>query len=325
MEGDYGTVLGLRNNVDGTDYVLVRNRLLIKEEYYHNLMFQTRQPVILGDISTDPKFVRVSRNHVIRSFLGIPILAGQEVLGFLNLGSQQADFYTESHVRYLQLFVVQAGIAIQNARLYKQAKTIAVLEERNKLARDLHDSVSQTLFAANSIAEALPQLFRVNPEKVAPYIYDLHQLTRGAMAEMRSLLIELRPDALIHTELGVLLAELCDVFTGKTRIEVEKTFAKKLVLPPDIQIAFYRIAQESLNNIAKHAQATQVSLTLNSTDGLTEMRIKDNGRGFDPGNVLANHFGLKIMNERATEIAAQFAIQSQVNQGTEISFRSRAS
>jgi PAS domain S-box-containing protein len=322
IDGEYGTVLGLKSNVEGTQYEIVRNRVLIKDEYYHNLMLQTRQPVCLGDISADPRFVRISRNLVIKAFLGLPILAGQEVIGFLNLGSQHPDFFTETHISYLQIFAIQAGIAIQNARLYKQAQTIAVLEERNKLARDLHDSVSQTLFAANSIAEALPQLFNMHPEKAQNYINDLHQLTRGAMAEMRSLLFELRPEALLQTEMAILLAQLCDVFTGQTQIEVDRKLMKKVLLPPDVQIVFYRVAQESLNNIVKYAHASQVSLTLTYTDTLIEMRIKDNGCGFDPQQVPGNHFGLKIMGERAAGIAAQLVVNSQLNQGTEILLRS---
>src|SRR5262245_53243024 len=116
-------------------------------------MIQTRQPILLTDISTDAKFRRVSDRPAVRSFIGLPIVVGQAVLGIINLGHQQADYFSETHVAYLQLFAVQAGVAIQNARLYKQAVTIAALEERQKLARDLHDSVTQTLFAASSIAE----------------------------------------------------------------------------------------------------------------------------------------------------------------------------
>jgi signal transduction histidine kinase len=220
------------------------------------------------------------------------------------------------------MFAIQAGIAIQNARLFKQAQTIAALEERNKLARDLHDSVTQTLFAANSIAEALPQLIQMNSTKVNGYIQDLHQLTRGAMAEMRSLLVELRPEALIHTELNILLSQLCDVFTGKTQIEVERQLTKKMMLPAERQVVFYRVAQEALNNIAKHAEASQVKINLSRTEEAIELRVCDNGRGFDAKQVSAEHFGLKIMHERATEIGANLDIHSKPGHGTEIILRS---
>src|SRR5262249_34864951 len=150
---------------------------------------------------------------------------------------------------------------------------------------DLHDSVTQTLFSANVLAEALPRVWALDPEKGTAYLHDLHQLTRGAMAEMRSLLVELRPESLTRTELGVLLKQLCDVFTGRTQIEVERTINQAAILTADVQIAFYRVAQEALNNIAKHAQAQHVSIDVHYASDLVVMRIKDDGCGFDPEQI----------------------------------------
>ena len=202
--------------------------------------------------------------------------------------------------------------------MYAQAKTIAALEERQRLARELHDSVTQTLFSANTLAEALPRVMQHDPSKVERYLYDLHQLTRGAMSEMRSLLVELRPEALTRTDLGVLLTQLCDVFTGRTQIEVDRNINRQVMLPADMQMVFYRVAQEALNNIAKHAQANHVQLYLYSTSNLIELRIRDDGLGFNPDCVGGNHFGLKIMKERADRIQAEFAIFSHINGGAEI-------
>ena len=154
------------------------------------------------------------------------------------------------------------------------------MEERQRLARELHDSVTQTLFSASIIADALPILVSTNSLKLLPYLDDLRNLTRGALAEMRSLLIELRPEALERTQLGVLLAQLCEVFTGQTQIEVQQTIARDIILRPAMKIIFYRIAQEGLHNIAKHAHAQHVSLILHDVDDIVEMRIKDDGKGF---------------------------------------------
>jgi signal transduction histidine kinase len=324
LDGDDALVLGSRDHIpDDLDYKLVSTRFNYKEDYVGQTMLQTHQPLIIGDINEEPRFKRISTGPVLRAYLGVPIIVGQELIGILSLGTRAADFFTETHAKYLRIFALQAGIAIQNARLYEQAKTIAALEERQKLARDLHDSVTQTLFSANSIAEALPQLVSVNLEKTQSYLHDLHQLTHGAMAQMRSLLVELRPEGLVQMELGILLNQLCDVFTGRTQIIVHKDIKRALFLNPDKQIAFYRIAQESLNNIIKHAQASDVDVVLQSIDNSIEMRIHDNGRGFDPEKVSSSdHFGIKIMKERAEQTHTQLMIHSQKNQGTEVILRS---
>ncbi len=248
-------------------------------------------------------------------------MVGAEVIGFLNLGSQAPYFFSDTHLEYLQIFAMQAGIALQNARLYQHAQKIAVLEERQRLTRELHDSVTQTLFSANSIAEALPMILQKKPEKLTVYLTELRQFTRGAMAEMRGLLVELRPEALIQSEFSVLLGQLCDAFTCKAHVEVNRRINKKFVLPPDIQIAFYRIAQEALNNIAKYAEATQVILSVQYTPEFVEMSIQDHGVGFDPSNIPAGHFGLQIMGERAEEIEATFHVESRIGIGTKIYLR----
>src|SRR5260221_11241050 len=143
---------------------------------------------------------------------------------------------------------------------------IATLEERQRLARELHDSVTQTLFSASTIADSLSRVIDKDIQKAHNYLQDLQHFTHGAMAEMRSLLVELRPEALTQTELGVLLRQLSDVFTGKTQVEVVQKISNKIILPPDAQIVFYRIAQETFNNIAHHSHAEHVSLDLQKGD-----------------------------------------------------------
>jgi signal transduction histidine kinase len=161
------------------------------------------------------------------------------------------------------------------------------------------------------------------PQELHNYLNDLHLLTRGAMAEMRSLLFELRPATLEQTDLSVLLAELCHTFTGKTRIPIDSRLAKKLALPSDVQLAFYRIAQEGLNNAAKYARAQRLTLDLTRLDGVAELRINDDGCGFDPRTITADHLGLKMMHERAESIQAELTIYSQPSVGTEIILRRR--
>ncbi len=202
--------------------------------------------------------------------------------------------------------------------LADSAAAEAVASERTRLARDLHDAVTQTLFSASLIAEVLPDLWDMNQAEARKRLEELRQLTRGALAEMRTLLVELRPNALIDVPLPVLLKQLCESFIGRARLPVQLNVEGNRALPPDVQMAFYRITQEALNNIVKHAQATQVIVTLR-LDSNVRLSIADNGVGFDPASVPADHLGTKIMRERAEAIGAAYSLYSEPGEGAQIS------
>jgi len=192
------------------------------------------------------------------------------------------------------------------------------LEERQRLAQNLHDAVNQSLFSASLIAEVLPRLWERNPEEGRHSLEDLRRLTRGAMAEMRGLLAELRPLVLTDSDLGDLLRQLGDAHTGRTNIPVAVTVVGEGALLAEVQVAFYRLCQEALHNIAKHAEASQVVLTLRYDAGSVALHIRDNGRGFDPAYIPSGHYGLSMMRERAKAIGAMLTVTSQPGQGTEI-------
>jgi signal transduction histidine kinase len=146
----------------------------------------------------------------------------------------------------------------------------------------------------------------------------LRWLTQGALAEMRAMLLELRPAALTEHNLGVLLRQLTDAMMSRTRMPVTTTVVGDCDLPADVQIALYRIAQEALNNITKHARASQAKLSLHCEAGQARLRCSDDGLGFDPDSAAAHHLGLEIMHERALAIGAVLRIESQPGHGTRI-------
>jgi signal transduction histidine kinase/ligand-binding sensor domain-containing protein len=202
--------------------------------------------------------------------------------------------------------------------LARQAAGAAVAAERSRLARELHDAVSQTLFSASLIAEVLPRLWERNQDEGRRRLEEIRQLTRGALAEMRTLLLELRPSALIEAELGDLLRQLAESITGRARVPVrlEVQGEPSCSLPSDLKVAMYRIAQESLNNVAKHAEASQATISLRCEAERVELQISDDGRGFDLENVPVESLGLGIMRERAEAIGAEMTIESEVGRGT---------
>lgn len=204
-----------------------------------------------------------------------------------------------------------------NELLQQKAAQEAVATERTRLARDLHDAVTQTLFSATLIADVLPDIWQMNEKEGRRRLDELRQLTRGALAEMRTLLVELRPNALVEVPLPTLLRQLSEALTGRDRIDIQFSSEGERKLPPDVQVAFYRIAQEALNNVVKHSKAAQAVVVLRLGDQV-RLGITDNGTGFDPASVTADHLGLKIMRERSEAIRANFSLYSEPGEGTQV-------
>ncbi len=201
-------------------------------------------------------------------------------------------------------------------QLAEKAANEAVTADRTRLARDLHDAVTQTLFSASLTAEVLPELWDMDVDEAKKSTEELRQLTRGALAEMRTLLLELRPAALTQTHLSELIKQLCEAFIGRSRLPITLNIEGESALPPEVQIALYRIAQESLNNVFKYARATQVDVHLFLSPATVHFEICDNGVGFDISTSKPTSLGMRIMHERAEAIGADFRINSTVGSGT---------
>ncbi len=203
--------------------------------------------------------------------------------------------------------------------LAEKAAQEAVAGERARLARDLHDAVTQTLFSASLIAEVLPDLWAADEEEGKQSTEELRQLTRGALAEMRTLLLELRPAALTQTRFEDLLKQLSEAVIGRARLPVDLSVEGERSLPPEVQVALYRIAQESLNNVVKYARATQVKIDLILSPAGLHMEITDNGTGFDIHKIKPTSLGMRIMRERAQSIGADFDLATEPGKGTTVS------
>ncbi|MBI5666821.1 MAG: PAS domain-containing protein [Chloroflexi bacterium] len=280
-------------------------------------MQASRQPLIVPNIRTYSRWQGVPHADEIQAYVGVPIVLQDETIGFLNLLSETPDFFNEEDAERLRVFAEPIAIAIQNARLYEQARALAALEERQRLARDLHDAISQTLFSTSLIAQSLPRLWARSPERALSQLEEIERLTRGAQAEMRVLLLELRPDQLLKTTLREQYSQLVKVLQGRKRVKVNLTIEEAVPIPPDIQIALYRITQEALNNIIKHARATEVDIVLSSQNGRVTLTVRDNGQGFDPSQA-ASGLGITSMHERAAKIGADLTVVSQPGSGTTI-------
>lgn len=254
-----------------------------------------------------------------RSLIAIPLQRGDQTLGVLQIASEQPGAYGPDEVTLLQSFAAHASLALANAQEFGSSTLLAMTAERERLSRDLHDSVTQTLFSASLHAEALPVQILRDPELAMTMAEKLSVLNRGALGEMRSLLVEMRPQLLTASDLRTLLGYLCSA--TQTRVRVRATLdisGVPYALPSEVHVAFYRVAQEALNNIVKHAEATEARVLLDyGVDTLT-LRVEDDGRGFTPTAAANGTFGLHSMRERAELIGATLTVDSEPEQGTAI-------
>ena len=291
-------------------------------------LFNGHRPIRIADIWSDDVQAQFLRTLLkdgaavllegMSSWMWVPLAVKGRIIGGVGVAHEKPNYFTR-HQADLALSVAnQAAISMVNAELNKQAQALAVLEERQRLAHNLHDAINQSLFSVGLIAEVLPRLWERDQDEARRSLEDLRRLTRGAMAEMRALLAELRPSTLTDAELGDLLRLLGNSFTGRTNVPAKVTVVGQGLLPADVQVAIYRICQEALNNILKHARASKVEIFLHHAGNAIEVRIRDDGQGFDPEQIPSGHYGLSMMRERAEGVGVRLSITSQPGRGTEL-------
>lgn len=294
-------------------------------------LFEDYQPIRIDDLQSDTPQAKFLRSLLadgadalldgMHSWMWVPMAVKNRIIGCIGVANEEADYFTPHHADLALSVANQAAITMVNAELYEQAQELATLEERQRLAHNLHDAINQSLFSAGLIAEVLPRLWNQDQDLILHSLKDLRRLTRSAQDEMRTLLAELRPKTRTDSNLDDLLRLLGNTLSGRIDVPVVLNVPENVILPSKVQIAFYRVCQEALNNIAKHAKASQVEIHLEQEAEAIELRICDNGQGFDKMEITSGHYGLNMMEERSAAIGAQLTISSQLGLGTELILR----
>jgi signal transduction histidine kinase len=216
-------------------------------------------------------------------------------------------------------FAQHAAVAIENARYYEALHEKAALEERQRLARELHDSVSQALYAiALNGAAASDSLRRQDHRRASRQVRHVRQLARAGLAEMRALIFELRADALAEEGLVAALSKQAAAVEARHELKIRSTLAPEPPLTLIAKEALYRTAQEALHNVVKHAGARRVDLGLEVADGVAVLTVRDDGHGFEPGSAFPGHLGLRSMQERAKAVGGVCSIDSAPRAGTTV-------
>ena len=299
-----------------------------------------REIVLVNDVSLDPRYLPTPGVTGTHAELAVPILLGSDVLGVVNV--ERAPPFDQDDAEALRIVADQLAVAIENARLYEAARRGAVLEERHRIARELHDSVTQQLFSATLVAQSVAPAFARDPAEGERRATMMLDLARTALAEMRGLLAELRPhgppgerpsmppltDPGLTTVsrsglVAALRAHFVSAIVGDLRVRLDAD--AYVAQPPEREEALYRIIRESVHNVIKHARATEAEVWLAATPDGVQVTVTDNGIGFasdartNSGRFRAAHgLGLVSMRERATQQGGQFRVHSEPGRGTRV-------
>jgi signal transduction histidine kinase len=288
-------------------------------------MLQTEGAYRTDDIHRDPRFRGWwPRAHPdMRSFLGVPIVAPEGVIGAFYLTEKETAPTFDAHDQELiELLASHAAIAITNARLYERSRELSILSERNRLALELHDVVSQKLFSLNLAAEAAATLLDRGPEQARPQLERVRDLAREALAELRSLIFGLRPAELERDGLEGVLRKEADMLQRVHGVTVElDADGSTATLEPACAGEILRIVEEALHNAVRHAEAGTVTVRLRGSEGALSVEVADDGVGFDPTDpeLRSRHLGLTSMEERARELGGRLAFAASPGSGTVVS------
>jgi signal transduction histidine kinase len=283
------------------------------------VMLRDPNPVRLADVRSHPRFGWWPAAHpILTDFLGMPIVDGDEILGSLFLANKQAPGgFTAADEELLRLLAGHAAIALVNARLYERSRELSIVEERNRIARELHDAVTQKLFSLRLTADAAAALVPRDPARAAEELDTVRRLAAEATAELRAIVVGLRPADLDGDGLDVALRKQADLLDRVHRPAV--TFSGDPVsrLTAAREEAVYRIAQEALHNALRHGAPAKVAVTLRTENHSLVLEVADDGRGFDPAEP-SRRLGLASMRERARAAGGRLDVVSTPGAGTRV-------
>lgn len=276
------------------------------------------EPYLASDVEQDPIYRHDDDFAGTEAELAVPIKIKDTILGVIDIQSDQSGAFDQRDIMVLQSLANQAAIAIENLRLYSKTRQLAVLEERQRLARELHDSVTQDLYGVTMYAEAAARMLAADQmQVVSEYLGELKDTASDALREMRLLIFELRPAALQEVGLEAALQTRLEAVEGRAGLTAELKCSGDLDFPPEYEEGLYGIAREALNNALRHSQANHIQIRLESDGQHCRLEIEDDGLGFElESGLQQGGFGLHGMYERADSIGAQLTISTRPEGGT---------
>ncbi len=304
-------------------------RVAVNDPGLRSMLLTNPAPLVLSDVQMESQQAEAVRraggalldqSQALRSIMWIPLVVKQKLIGGLGIGHREPDKYTERDAGLVQAIASQAAVAMENARLYEQAHELAVMHERQRLARELHDSVTQSLYSLSLMAEAARRLVAAgNKDRGMGYLVRIGESAQQVLKEMRLLVYELRPLMLERDGLASALKQRLETVEGRAGVETKLVVEGAGLLPEHIETELYRIAQEALNNSLKHSNATSVAITLQTGRDPVSLTVIDNGRGFAAEEIAdKGGLGLVSMQERAQRLGGRVEVESAPGEGVSI-------
>ena len=253
----------------------------------------------------------------LRNHASVPLRSGDRFVGIMNVATTDWDLFKPEDLQLLSAVGNQMGVSIERARLSDQARRLAVLEERSRIARELHDSVTQTLFSLGLTSEAALKLIPKDPARAAKHVESVNELAKDALSELREMIDEMRPPLLDDEGLGAAIQRISERLTLPALVKVEGEHWPS----PEVEVVLYWIAREALQNISRHASAAHVEVSLELHESETVLVVCDDGAGFDPSDSRASGFGLSSMRARAEECGGSISIRSEPSHGARVHVR----
>lgn len=305
-------------------------RVVVNDPGVRNLLLNDPAPIVLPDINAESQHAeairRVSADALalgepLRSIMWVPLVVKGRLIGGLGIGHREPNQYSDRDAGLAQSMASQAAVAIENARLYQQANELAVMQERQRLARELHDSLTQSLYSLSLMAEAARRLVSAgNMDRGMGYLVRIGESAQQVLKEMRLLVYELRPLMLEKDGLANALKQRLETVEGRAGVETKLVVEGSGLLPERIETELYRIAQEALNNSLKHSNASAVAVYLDTRSDVIHLKVQDNGRGFSAEEIAEKGgLGLVSIRERTQRLGGTAEIQSAPGQGVAIS------
>jgi signal transduction histidine kinase len=285
------------------------------------VLLRDGRSIRVRDIQQHPEFSWYPMHHPeMKDFLGVPITHRGQTLGELYLSGSRAGRFSAQDQRVAEMLAAHAGVAIATAQLYQQAQALAVVEERNRMARELHDAVSQSLFSMQFEARSAAMRATDDPRAAATALRRLEKQAGAALSEMRALVYAVRPKSLERDGLAAALLDHIDALRRSHNLDLEARVQGKPDLAFDQELALLRVGQEALQNAVKHAPGARISVSLRQRRGGTELLVSDDGPGFDPDSLprTIRTMGLDGMRQRAADINASFDIAAEPGGGTTV-------
>jgi signal transduction histidine kinase len=289
-------------------------------------MLSDPEPFRTDDITTDPRFRGwwPDTHPLMRSFLGVPIVFKGDVIGaFYVTDKTTGPAFTAADEEMVGLLAAHAAVLMEHARSFQESRELSVLDERNRLARDLHDAMTQTLFSLRLTLETAASALGepgADPAVAGAHVKAASALVEATFRELRTLVFELRPPALEVDGLGETVRKHLDVVGRAHGLTARVTTRCDRRLPADVEAAVYRIVQEAVTNVVRHARATTIDVHVAVDDLHAVVEISDDGIGFDPTarTIRTRHLGLTSMRERAQAAGGTCTIRSAPGEGTTV-------